>query len=512
MKTLASLLCGAWTTGTGAGRPLVDATSGQTVATVSSEGLDLAAAVAWGRRVGGKNLRALTFAERGRLLKSMAGIVHENREHLIEVSRQGGTTRGDAKFDIDGASGTLSYYAYLGKTLGEQTVLLDGEAEPLLPTSKRFVGQHVRFSRRGIAVHINAFNFPVWGMAEKAAVALLAGVPVLTKPGTPTSLLTHRVVELWDEAGILPEGALQLLMGSAGDLLDHLGPQDVVAFTGGSATAARIRGHENLVRNNVALNIEADSLNAAVLGPDVEQGSDTYWMFVGDVVRDMTQKCGQKCTAIRRIFVPSELAEAVQTDLVDRLSRNAVGDPAEKDSRVGPLASPDQLSTVQAGIAALEAATERVWQGEIPDGTGFFVRPSLFRSDAGIDTAYVHEHEVFGPVATLLTFDGRVEPLVEMVAAGGGGLVCSVYSDDKGFGGEVVQELAPWHGRIVWGSKKVAGQSVGPGTVLPGFVHGGPGKAGGGSELGGLRGLELYMPRTAIQGDQGLLKRLFPAD
>lgn len=510
MKTLPSLLCGEWKTGTGAGRTLVDATCGDAVASVSSAGLDLAEAVAWGRRVGGANLRALTFAERGRILKAMAGLVHEQREHLIDVSRQGGTTRGDAKFDIDGASGTLAYYGSLGKKLGDHTVLPDGEAEPLLPTSKRFVGQHVRFSRRGIAVHINAFNFPAWGMAEKAAVALLAGVPVLTKPGTPTSLLTHRIVELWHEAGLLPEGALQLLMGSAGDLLDHLGAQDVVAFTGGSETAARIRGHENLVKHNVALNIEADSLNAAVLGPDVEPGSDTYWMFVGDVVRDMTQKCGQKCTAIRRVFVPSALVESVQTDLIDRLARNAVGDPALKENRVGPVASGSQHTSVQAGIAALEAATDRVWQGEIPDGTGFFVRPTLFRSDAGIATDYVHEHEVFGPVATLLTYDGALEPLVDMVAAGGGGLVCSVYSDDKAFGGGAVLELAPWHGRIVWGSKKVAGQSIGPGTVLPGFIHGGPGKAGGGSELGGLRGLELYMPRTAIQGDQGLLKRLFP--
>ncbi|MCB9669471.1 MAG: 3,4-dehydroadipyl-CoA semialdehyde dehydrogenase [Alphaproteobacteria bacterium] len=508
MKRLASLLCGEWTDGAGGERTLEDAATGEGVATVASGGLDLGAAVAWGRRVGGASLRAMSFAERAAVLKAMAGVVHEQREHLIDVSRQGGTTRGDAKFDIDGASGTLSYYAYLGKTLGDRKVLLDGEAEPVL-RSKRFVGQHVRFSRRGIAVHINAFNFPAWGMAEKAAVSLLAGVPLITKPGTATSMLTHRIVELWHEAGILPEGSVQLLMGGVGDLLDHLGPQDVVAFTGGSETAASIRRHPNLVKHNVALNIEADSLNAAVLGPDIEVGSDTFFMFVNDVVRDMTQKCGQKCTAVRRIFVPTHLADAVQEHLADQLGRNAVGDPEGKDTRVGPVASRSQHRSVQAGIAALEAATTKVWQGEIPDGAGFFVRPSLFRSDAGLDTAYVHEHEVFGPVATILTWPGDVDGLVDLVAAGGGGLVCSVYSDEVGFGGDAVSGLAPWHGRILWGSKKVHDQSPGPGTVLPSFIHGGPGKAGGGSELGGLRGLELYMPRTAIQADQGLLKRVF---
>jgi oxepin-CoA hydrolase/3-oxo-5,6-dehydrosuberyl-CoA semialdehyde dehydrogenase len=508
MTMLHSWLGGRWTSGEGEGRGIVDATSEASVATVSSKGLDLRAAVVYGRTVGGPNLRAMTFASRAALLGELANVLHTHREHLIDVSRQGGTTRGDAKFDIDGASGTLSYYAHVGGKLGESNVLLDGEAEPVL-RSKRFVGQHVRFARRGVAVHINAFNFPAWGMAEKAAVALLAGVPVITKPGTATAVLTHRIVQLWDEAGILPDGALQLLMGSAGDLLDHLGAQDCVAFTGGSATAAAIRGHHNLVKHNVAVNIEADSLNAAVLGPDVADDSDTFDLFIDDVVRDMTQKCGQKCTAIRRVFVPSALAEAVQEALVDKLSRCAVGAPDEKGVRVGPVASPSQHRSVQEGLAALEAATTRVWQGECPDGAGYFVRPTLFRSDAGLDTAYVHEHEVFGPVATILTYDGEVAPLVDLVAAGGGGLVCSVYSDDRAWGGEVVQELAPWHGRILWGSAKVYGQSPGPGTVLPNLLHGGPGKAGGGSELGGLRGLEFYMPRTAIQADQGFLKHLF---
>lgn len=507
METVESYLRGEWVTGTGAGRSITDATSGDAVASASSAGLDLGAALAWGRATGGPALRAMSFAERGALLKAMSAVIHSHREPLIDASRHGGTTRGDAKFDIDGAAATLSYYAYVGKTLGDARFLLDGEAEPLL-RSKRFVGQHVRLPRRGIAVHINAFNFPAWGMAEKAAVALLAGVPVFTKPGTATAVLTQRIVKLWVDAAILPEGALQLLVGSAGDLLDHVGAQDCVAFTGGSQTAAAIRGNATIIQHNVAVNIEADSLNAHVLGPDIEPGSDTWFMFISDVARDMTQKCGQKCTAVRRVFVPAAVVDEVQEALIERLASNKVGDPAIKETRMGPLSSASQHRSVTEGLAALEGACSKVWQGEAPAGPGFFVPPTLFRSDAGIDTPYVHEHEVFGPVATILTWNGEVEPLVAMVAAGGGGLVCSIYSDDPTWGGTAALELAPWHGRIHWGSRKVHDQSPGPGTVLPNLVHGGPGKAGGGSELGGVRGLEFYMPRTAIQADQGLLKRV----
>lgn len=504
---LRSYLQDQWTTGSGDGRGIVDATSGETVATVSATGLDLPGAYAHGRNVGGPALRRMTFAERGRMLKSMAGIIHENRELLIDVSRQGGTTRGDAKFDIDGASATLSYYAWLSKGMGEETLLVDGEAESVLG-SKRFVAQHLWSPRRGVAVHINAFNFPAWGMAEKAAVALLAGVPVLTKPATSTAPLACRIVELWAEAGVLPAGGLQLVAGSAHDLLDHVGLQDVVAFTGGSETARVIRSHPAVIANNVRVNIEADSLNASVLGPDVEVGGDTWWMFINDVARDMTQKCGQKCTAVRRILVPTHLADEVVEALSIKLDDAAVGNPGEKGITVGPVASPAQRRTVEAGQASLAEHCSVSWQAEsIPEG-GCFVRPTLFRSDAGIDTPYVHEHEVFGPVATLLPWDGAASGAVDMVSAGGGGLVTSVYSDDKDWSREVVLGLAPWHGRIYWGSARVAGQGSGPGTVLPNLTHGGPGKAGGGEELGGRRGLEFYWQRTAIQADRGLLAKI----
>lgn len=507
MQVLRSYLLDTWQAGEPPATLLHDATTGAPCAEVSTRGLDLAAALRHARTVGGPALRAMTFAQRGELLKKMGQLVHEHREDLIEVSRHGGTTRGDAKFDIDGASGTLAYYASLGRSLGDRRVLLDGEAEPVL-RSKRFVGQHVFVPRQGVAVHINAFNFPAWGMAEKAAVALLAGVPVLTKPATSTALLAARIVEIWVDAGILPPGSLSLLTGSANDLLDHLGPQDCVAFTGGSATAAKIRGHRAVVENNVRVNVEADSLNASVLGPDVEVGSDTFQMLVNDVVRDMTQKAGQKCTAVRRIFVPTHRADDLAAALVDRLSAVVVGDPADRETDVGPVASEAQQQSVREGLGALSEACELLWAADrVPEG-GWFVRPSLFRSDRGAETPFVHEHEVFGPVATLLTWSGDASELVDLVALGGGGLVCSVYSDDVEWSGEVVLGLAPWHGRIHWGSRKVHDQSPGPGTVLPNLVHGGPGKAGGGEELGGLRGLSFYMQRTAIQADRSLLERV----
>jgi oxepin-CoA hydrolase/3-oxo-5,6-dehydrosuberyl-CoA semialdehyde dehydrogenase len=508
MQTLSSYLSGQWVAGTGSPRPLNDATTGEVIAGVSSDGLDLRAALAHARDVGGPALRALTFAQRGAMLEALAGVIHSHRDELLELSsRNGGTTRGDGKFDIDGASGTLSWYAYLGKKLGDAKVLLDGDPERVL-RSKRFVGQHVYVPRRGVAVHINAFNFPAWGLAEKAAVAWLAGMPVLAKPGTSTALVAHRIVQLWVDSGLLPDGALSLLVGSAGDLLDHVGPQDCVAFTGGSETARAIRGHHAIVANNVRLNVEADSLNASVLGPDIEQGSDTWHMFVQQVVRDLTQKCGQKCTAVRRVIVPAAVADEVAEAMVDRLQGATVGAPDAKGTEIGPVASASQRRSVEAGLKQLGEACQLVWQGERPEG-GYFVTPSLFRSDAGLDTPYVHEHEVFGPVATLLTYDGSAEAATALVAAGNGCLVSSVYSNDPAWAGEVVLGIAPFVGRVHWGSRKVHDQSPGPGTVLPNLVHGGPGKAGGGEELGGLRGLHFYQQRTAIQADKGLLDRAF---
>ena len=507
MQTLESYLEGKWVAGGAPFTELVDPTSGEVVARCSSNGLDRRAALEHARTVGGPALRAMSFAQRGEMLEGLAKVIHTHRDDLLELSRvSGGTTRGDAKFDVDGASGTIQYYAYLGKKLGDQRVLADGEAEGIL-RSKRFVGQHLWTSRPGVAIHINAFNFPAWGLAEKAAAAWLAGMPVLAKPGTATVALAQRIGQLWVESGLLPEGAFALLVGSAGDLLDHVGPQDCLAFTGGSATASRIRGHEAVVRHNVRVNIEADSLNASVLGPDVAPGSDTFQMFVNQVVHDMSQKAGQKCTAVRRIFVPEALVAAASEALAERLGNVNVGPPGEKGIDIGPVASPAQQASVNEGLATLESIGTAIWRADAPEG-GCFVRPGLFRVDGGAEAPFVHEHEVFGPVACLLPYAGGAEELVAMVAKGGGGLVASVYSDDPDWAGTVVLGLAPWHGRIHWGSKKVHDQSPGPGTVLPNLVHGGPGKAGGGEELGGPRGLQFYMQRTAVQADRGLLERV----
>ena len=506
MEPLRHYLEDRWVAGEGESIPVHDATTGDIVAAVCHGGLDLAAAYAHARAVGGPALRELSFAQRAAILKKLSAVIHENRESLIDVSRQGGTTRGDAKFDIDGASGTLSYYAWLGRGLGDGRVLLDGDAEPVL-RSKRFVAQHVWVSRHGVGVHINAYNFPAWGMAEKLAVALLAGVPVITKPAPATAPLATRIVELWVEAGVLPPGALALVNGEPRTLLDHVGPQDAVAFTGSAETGRLIRSHPAVVRHATRVNVEADSVNAAVVGPDVEPGSDVFWMFVNQTATEITQKAGQKCTATRRILVPESLREAVVEALVERLSASTVGDPAEKGTRVGPVVDAAARRRVQEGLATLEAAGTRLWSGEAPS-EGAFVAPTLL--EVASDTAVVHEREVFGPVACLLPYSGSADEAVQIVARGGGGLVCSLYSDDRRWAESVVLGLAPWHGRIHWGSKRVHDQSPGPGVVLPALVHGGPGRAGGGEELGGLRGLQLYQQRTVIQGDRGLLPRILP--
>jgi len=503
---LQSYLSGTWVAGTGPASVLYDAVTGQPMAETAVQGLDLGAAMTYARQVGGPALRAMSFAERGALLERLSKAIHAHRDELIELAQKNsGNTRGDAKFDIDGASGTLMAYAKWGQSLGSATYLLDGGQERF-SRSKRFLAQHVQVPRTGVAVHINAFNFPAWGLGEKAAVALLAGMPVLAKPATATAVVTERIVRIWVDEADVPAGVLSLLCGSAGDLLDHLGPQDVVAFTGSGDTGRKIKGHPKVLEHNVPVNVEADSLNAAVLGPDVQVGSDTFEMFVGDVVRDMTQKAGQKCTATRRIFLPAASISAALEVLTERLDAAVVGDPTERATTVGPLASASQKRDILAGIGKLGESAERVWGNpeDVPED-GYYVGPALFRSNQGVDAPFVHEHEVFGPVATVLPWSGEASEVVRGVARGGGGLVCSLYTDDADFGREVVLGLAPWHGRIYWGSRKVADQGTGPGTVMPGLVHGGPGKAGGGEELGGLRGLGFYMQRCAVQGDTRLL-------
>ncbi len=508
MERLESYVLGRWQPAAGELATVVDPTHETPLGQVGSHGIDFQAVLAYGREKGGPALRALTFAERGKLLAGIAAAIHEKRDELIDVSIQsGGTTRGDAKFDIDGAIGTLTYYAGLGEKLGSRTYLLDGDVVQLGRTP-RFSGLHVRVPRRGVAVHVNAFNFPAWGMMEKAACALLAGMPVLEKPGTPTALLAWRIARLVIEKVKLPDGAFQVVIGSLGDTLDHMGPQDVLAFTGSSATGAKLRGHPNLVRHNVRVNVEADSLNAAVLAPDVDTGSETFGLFLNNVVTDMTQKTGQKCTAVRRILVPSDALNSVRDELVAALARIVVGDPADKLTRMGPLASKSQLDEVRAGIERFAQSGTLACGGSKPvHAKGYFVAPTLVVARDGREPAF-HREEVFGPVAVLLPYSGDAREAAAIVNLGGGGLVCSAYSNDAAWSTTFALEVAPWHGRVWLASDKSAEQSLAPGMVLPQMVHGGPGRAGGGEELGAERGLAFYQQRTAIQGFQGHLQTL----
>ena len=510
MQTLQSYIAGQWQTGQGEGTALENAATGETVARCSTEGLDLGAAVRHAREVGGLALRKMTFAERAEMLKGLSGAIHEIREELISMgARNGGNTRGDAKFDIDGATGTLAAYAALGKDLGDRKFMTDGDGLQLGRTG-RFWGQHIRTPRQGVAVHINAFNFPAWGMFEKMACALLAGVPVIEKPGSATALIAWRCAQVAVESGLVPEGGFQFVCGSAGDLLSHLNGQDCVAFTGSAATGAKIRGHETLVAENVRVNIEADSINAAVLAPDVDTDAETYGLFISNVAQDMCQKAGQKCTAVRRIFVPKDRVKEVMTDLSADLDRYPMGPPDEKNTRLGPVAHSGQASDVEAGIARLsEVAEANVQDAEAPDGA-CYVRPTIFvAKDA--NAALLHELEVFGPVATIIPYDGSVDHAIEAVNRGGGGLVVSGYSNDSSWAEEFVLGVAPYHGRIWMGSDRMASQALPPGMVLPQLVHGGPGRAGGGEELGGLRGLEFYTQRTAIQGFKSFVDGTFGA-
>jgi len=512
MQLLASYLQGQWSSGSGSRSALVNPATEEPLAEVATGGHDLAGAFRHAREVGGRELAQLTFGQRGALLGALAKAIHGAREELIGLAvANGGNTRSDAKFDVDGGAFTLSHYAELGAKLAGATLLADGEPIQVGRTA-RMAGQHVWARRRGVAIHINAFNFPAWGLCEKLACALLAGMPVIAKPATATALVAHRLAQLF--APLLPAGTLQMLIGPAGALLDNVAAGDVVAFTGGSATARTLRTHKQIVEHGVRLNIEADSLNAAVLGPDVDLGSEAGTLFLADVVRDMTQKTGQKCTAIRRVLVPDAQFKDVCEAMRERLANLAVGDPAREDVKMGPVATAQQRDDVRAGIARLVAATDAVHgTGEatpigVPAGKGYFIGPVVRSTTKPMDCAPLHEHEVFGPVSTVASYSGDAAFAAEFVARGEGCLVSSAYSDDRAWVTSFVAAAAPWAGRLYLGSAKMAAQSPGPGTVLPSLVHGGPGRAGGGEELGGERGLHFYMQRCALEGDASVLKAL----
>jgi len=516
MLQLKSFIRGEWLSGEGNAATLLNPATEEPLAETSTGGIDFSAALEHARTVGGPALRAMTFAGRAELLQGIYDALFAKREEFIELSiANGGNTRNDAKFDVDGATATLLAYVDIGREIGDRHIINDGPTEQMGRTP-RYGGKHIYSTMCGAAVHVNAFNFPAWGMIEKAAVALLAGMPVISKPATSTALLAHRMTEVMVESGVLPDGAFSFVAGSVGDLLDHLGPQDALAFTGSGDTAALLRGLDAHTRRSVRVNVEADSLNAAIMGPDVEPGDETWQMMLNEVSNDVRQKAGQKCTAIRRVFVPPAQADNFVEALRERIADIDVGDPADANVRMGPLISRNQLDDVAAGIDGLGQQATKVCGSLTPanltgidNGKGFFLTPHLFRADDIGSSPVVHEREVFGPVVTVLPYPDN-ETLINSCARGGGSLVSSVYSDDRNFARELLTGLAPFNGRLTHGSSKVAGISPGPGTVMPMLVHGGPGRAGGGEELGGVRGLSFYMQRTAIQGYSALLDKFFP--
>lgn len=515
MKTLRSFVEGKWYEASEGFQTLVDPCTEEPIARASSAGLDFGATLEFARRSGRDGLRALNFGERAEILSAMAKVLHEHRDELIALSlRNTGTTRKDAKFDIDGGTFTLAHYAALGREMGSARLLADGDGVKL-GQSSRFWGQHVLLPIQGAAVLINAFNFPVWGFAEKAACALLAGVPVIVKPATSSAFLTERCIEIIVEAGIVPQGLLSLICGGTGDLLDRLGGQDVLAFTGSASTAMTLRQKQNLLAASTRVNIEADSLNAAVLAPDVDPSSETWAVFIRDVVREMTQKTGQKCTAVRRILVPAGLAEAVRERLSEELGDIVTGNPLDSSVRMGPLATARQLDDAVEGVARLRAQANLVFgTGERVDGVGnaagkgFFFPPTLLEVSDSFSASVVHELEVFGPVATLMPYDGTPAEAASLVARGEGSLVTSLYSNEIDFVGGFLAEGGSSSGRLYLGSEKVAGLLPGSGVAMPQLMHGGPGRAGGGQELAGLKGLELYLQRVALTGDRVIVERL----
>ncbi|AVT80579.1 phenylacetic acid degradation bifunctional protein PaaZ [Rhodopseudomonas palustris] len=511
---LQSLACDRWETPAAGLVDIPSAIDGRVVARASSAGLDFAAIVRHARQVGGPKLRAMTFHQRADMLKALGAYLGERKEQLYALAADTGANRRDNAIDIDGGLVTLAAFASRGRReLPDASFITEGEVEAL---SKRggFVGQHILIPLHGVAVHINAFNFPCWGLLEKLAPALLAGVPVIAKPATATAYVAEALVRLIDESKLLPQGALQLVCGGLGDLLDHLSGQDVIAFTGSLQTSEKLRAHPNVARHSIRFIAERDSLNAAVLGPDITPAEPEFDLFVREIVREMTAKAGQKCTAIRRVLVPHAQEAAVIAALKEKLAEVKLGDPRRDDKAMGPLVSRGQREAVRAAIATLQGEAEIVFgdpnvcEGEgIDTQAGAYLSPVLFRARDPMQASHVHATEAFGPVATVLAYDD-VTQAIELVRRGEGSLVASLFTYDDAIAEQMILGLAPFHGRLLIVDRDDAAESTGHGTPLPALLHGGPGRAGGGEELGGLRSVHHYMQRTAIQSSPRRLARL----
>ena len=512
MAVLESYVGGSWFAPAD-GSPVHDAVTGDEVVRVSSEGVDFATTLDHGRRVGGPALRELTFHERAALCKAVGLMLREHRVELYALSARTGATLGDSRFDVDGGIGALLSYASKAKReLPNDRLYVEGGVEPL-GKGGTFVGQHVLTPRLGVAVQVNAFNFPVWGPLEKLAPALIAGVPSLIKPATQTAYLTERVVRLVVESGLLPEGAIQFVAGGAGDLLDHLDEQDLLSFTGSASTAAKLRTHPNVVARAVRFNAEADSLNCSVLGPDAVPGTQEFDLFVKALVTEMTVKAGQKCTAIRRAFVPSDQLDAVSDAVSARLGKVIVGHPANPDVRMGALVGLEQREEVRRSLKALTDAgrivfgdPQRVDVVDADAERGAFLSPILLQC-TDVDRDEVHGVEAFGPVSTLIPFTSTAE-VIGLAARGRGSLAGSIVTADRDFARDVVLGTAPWHGRLLVLNGDNAAESTGHGSPLPVLVHGGPGRAGGGEELGGMRAVFHHMQRSAVQADPQTLSAI----
>ena len=508
---LQSYVGGKWCSGDGQGVLMRDASTGEVVAEAGSAGIDFAATLGYARDVGGPALRAMTFHERAAMLKALAKRLTELKEEFYSLSYCTGATKSDSWIDIDGGIGTVFAFASkAGRELPNSRVYLDGSVEALSKTGT-FMGQHIYVSREGAAVHINAFNFPVWGMLEKFAPTILAGMPVIVKPATATAYLTELVARRMVESELLPEGALQIVCGGLGNLFDHLTCQDSVAFTGSADTASRLRVHPTIVRNAVPFIAETDSLNCSVLGADAAPGTPEFDLFIKEVAREMTAKTGQKCTAIRRALVPAEFTADAVTALQAALKKIVVGDPRSEGVRMGPLVSMDQRSDVLARVADLRREADLVSGDpnhvdlrDADSNRGAFMPPLLLLCRDPHAARAVHDVEAFGPVATILPYRGTADAIA-LARRGGGSLAASVFTADHALASEMVLGLAPYHGRILVVDRSCAKESTGHGSPLAPLIHGGPGRAGGGEEMGGIRGVLHYMQRAAIQGSPDTL-------
>ena len=511
-ELLPNYLAGRWQTGRGEGTPLFDPVLGTELVRVGNQGLDLAEGFAFAREQGGAALRALSYGERAALLGKVAEVLQAHRDAYYEIATaNSGTVARDSGVDIDGGIFTLGYYARQGAALGDAKLLLDGQ-RIRMAKDPAFQTQHIQVPTRGVALFINAFNFPSWGLWEKAAPALLSGVPVIVKPATATAWLTQRMVKDVVDAGVLPPGTLSVVCGSSAGLMDQLQPLDVVSFTGSAETARVIRSHRAISELSVRCNIEADSLNSALLWPAATADSEAFGLLVSEVVREMTVKSGQKCTAIRRIFVPRALYKAAALAIGAKLAKTPVGNPRNDTVRMGALVSQEQKAGVLAGLAQLKTEASVLYDGNSQalvdtDASSACVAPVLLGTETPMRAQVLHAVEVFGPVATLMPYDS-IDEAFTMIRRGEGSLVCSVYSEDPAFTARAAAELASSHGRVHAISPDVAALHSGHGNVMPMSLHGGPGRAGGGEELGGLRALNFYHRRTAVQGSTLALDQL----